>query len=272
MPTNHRRMFPLLAWLLLASLSPNILAEPQLLAVKPEEAGLEEKLGQHAKLDVVFRDEAGNRVQLKSLVDRPTILTLNYFRCGGICSPQLNGLAKAISHSDAAPGKDYRVITVSFDERDTPEIATKKQSSYLGIVQKSVAPSDWRFLTGDAASSRALADSVGFHYKQVNDDFVHPGALMILSPDGKITRYMYGTTFLPADIEMAVGEARRGEVEPTINKWLKFCYSYDPTGRGYALSTTRIAGTVVLSAAFAFAAVMFIKGRQKRVDPVKRDS
>jgi protein SCO1 len=280
MSTNLYRTIPLLATLLVATPSEPAFAEPAAPAavatpaadLKPEDAGLDEKLGKQAKLDVKLHDEDGNLVELRSLVDRPTILTLNYFRCGGICSPQLNGLAKAISHSNAVPGNDYRVITVSFDDRDTPEIARQKRSNYLGIVKRPMAPADWRFLTGDAQSTRALADSVGFHFKKVNDDFVHPGALMLLSPEGKITRYMYGTSYLPADIEMAVAEARRGEVQPTINKWLKYCYSYDPEGRTYTLATTRIAGTVVLGAAVAFAAAMFFRGRQKRGEPAKRES
>lgn len=234
-------------------------------------AGLEEKLGQNATLDVVLRDESGNAVPLRSLVDRPTILTLNYFRCGGICSPQLNGLAKAMSHSNAVLGKDFRVITVSFDDRDTPEIAASKQANYLREVNRNSTTADWRFLTGDAASTRRLADSVGFQFKRVGNDFAHPGALMLLSPTGKITRYMYGTTYLPADLEMAVNEALRGEVQPTINKWLKFCFSYDPEGRRYALSTTRVAGSFVLVSAFAFAAFLFFKRKPKGSASSPRD-
>jgi protein SCO1 len=226
-------------------------------------ASLDEKLGQNAALDVVLRGENGEPVQLASIVDRPTILTLNYFRCGGICSPILNGLAKAFSHSNIIPGKDFRVITVSFDERDTPEIASRKQSNYVKEVERPITVKDWRFLTGDKDVTRRLADSVGFYYKKVGDDFAHPGAVIFLSPTGKITRYMYGSTYLPADLEMAVREATRGEVQPTVNKWLKYCFTYDPVGRKYALSTTRVAGSFVLISALGFAAFLFISNRTK---------
>lgn len=239
-------------------------AEAAATSVKPEEVGLDEKLGNTAALDLKLRDEQGNPVELRSLVDRPTVLTLNYFRCGGICSPQLNGLARALTRTNAKIGSEFRVITVSFDERDTAEIAAHKQTSYLREVKRDIKPADWRFLTGDAQSTRRLADSVGFKFKQVGNDFVHAGALMILSPEGKITRYMYGTSYLPADLELAVREAQRGEVQPTINKWLKFCFSYDPEGRKYMLNTTRVAGTFVIGSALVFAVVLLRRGRHTR--------
>lgn len=236
-------------------------------SIKPEEVGLDEKLGNAAALDLTLRDEQGNPVVLRSLVDRPTILTLNYFRCGGICSPQLNGLARALSRTNAKIGSEFRVITVSFDERDTAEIASHKQTTYLREVKRDIQPADWRFLTGDAQTTRRLSDSVGFKFKQVGNDFVHAGALMILSPEGKITRYMYGTSYLPADLELAVREAQRGEVQPTINKWLKFCFSYDPEGRKYMLNTTRVAGTFVLGSALVFAVVLLRRSRHPRPAP-----
>jgi len=229
--------------------------------IKPEEVALDEKLGGVVPLDIVLRDEAGQRVTLGQLVDRPTILTLNYYRCAGICSPQLNGLADVVNVTHAEIGRSYRIVTVSFDGRDTPEIAARKRANYLEQVKRPVAPGDWRFLTGEPAETRRLADAVGFKFKRVGDDFVHPGALMFLSPKGVVTRYMYGTSYVAGDVEMAVEEAAKGKPQPSINKWLSFCFSYDPVGRKYALNVTRIAGTVILAAAMAFAIVLIVKGR-----------
>ena len=232
--------------------------------IKPEEVGIDEKLGQTIPLDSVLRDEDGHSVMLRSLIDRPTILTLNYFRCAGICSPQLNGVAETINRTNAEVGRQFRVITISFDDRDTPEIASRKRTNYLQEVKRPISPADWRFLTGDATTTRKIADAVGFKFKRVGDDFVHPGALMFLSPKGLLTRYMYGITYVPADWEMAVQEAARDEVQPTINKWLKFCFSYDPSGRRVALNITRIAGTFILGAAMAFAIVLIVKGKRMK--------
>jgi protein SCO1/2 len=232
-------------------------------AFTPQEVGVDEKLGQNIPLDLVLNDEDGKPVSLRSLVNKPTILTLNYFRCAGICTPQLNGLTEVLNKVQAEPGKDFQVITVSFDDRDTPEMATQKRTNYLGQINRPFPPTAWRFLTGPAATTRALADSVGFKYKRVGDDFIHAGAIMILSPKGEVTRYMYGITYLPADLQMALEEAARGEAHPSINKLLKFCFSYDPHGRKYVVNFTKMAAGLTLLAAAIFLLVLVFKGRGK---------
>jgi protein SCO1/2 len=219
---------------------------------KPEEVGIDEKLGKKIPLDLVLRAEDGSPVQLRSLLGKPTILTLNYFRCAGICTPLLNGVVEVVKRTQAEPGRDFQVVTVSFDERDTPEIATTKRSNYLREVERPIQPSAWRFLTGDAATTKALCDSVGFKFKREGDDFIHAGAIIFLSPDGMVTRYMYGTTFLPADFQAAVGEAARGEPTPTITKLLKICFSYDPVGRKYVFSATKTGALIVVLGALGF--------------------
>lgn len=230
----------------------------------PGEVGIDEKLGGYVPLDLVLKDEEGNPVTLGSLIDKPTILTLNFFRCTGICTPLLNGVAEAINQSPMKPGKDYQVITVSFDERDTPEMALAKRTNYLKQIQKPFPPTAWRFLTGPAEATKALCDSVGFKFKRQGDQFIHPGAIILLSPKGKVTRYMYGITFLPADLQMAVQEAVRGEARPTINKLLLFCFSYDPAGHRYVFSITKVVGTVVILAAAAFVAFLVFSGRRAK--------
>jgi protein SCO1/2 len=231
---------------------------------QPEEVGIVEKLGATIPLDLTLKGEDGAPVTLRQLIDKPTILTLNYFRCAGICTPQLNGVAEVLNRTGAIPGKDFQVLTVSFDERDEPEVAAQKRTNYLGEITRPFPPSAWRFLTGPGTTTKALADAVGFKFKRVNDDFVHAAAIIFISPKGQITRYMYGTTYLPADLQMAVQEAARGEAQPTINKYLKFCFSYDPAGRRYVLSTTSIGATVTLLAAAVFLAVLIGRGRRPK--------
>ncbi|WP_257314182.1 SCO family protein [Geothrix fuzhouensis] len=230
----------------------------------PQEVGIDEKLGATVPLDLVLNGEDGQPVTLRQLIDKPTILTLNYFRCAGICTPQLNGVVEVLNRTQAEPGKDFQVITVSFDGRDTPEMAAQKRTNYLGELTRPFPPAAWRFLTGPAATTHALADAVGFKYKQVGEDFVHAAAIIFLSPQGKVTRYMYGVTYLPADLQLAAQEAARGEAQPTINKFLKFCFSYDPAGRKYVLNTTSIGATVIILAALIFVVALIRRGRKTK--------
>jgi len=241
---------------------------PQAPAATPsftsEEVGINEKLGATIPLDLELKDEQGKPVTLRQLIDKPTILTLNYFRCAGICTPQLGGVAEVANRTKAIPGQDFQIITVSFDERDEPEIAAQKRTNYLGEISRPFPPAAWRFLTGPGVTTKALADAVGFKFKRVNDDFVHAAAIIFISPKGVVTRYMYGVTYLPADLQLAAQESARGEAQPTINKFLKFCFSYDPAGRRYVLNTTSIGATVIILAALIFVIALTRRGRKTK--------
>jgi protein SCO1/2 len=245
-----------------------VLSSSVSLAQKPEpptpaRVGIDEKLGERIPLDLQLVDETNQRISLRQLIDKPTVLTLNYFRCPGICTPMLTNLAGTLSKTDLEPGKDFQVLTVSFDVRDTPQIAAGKRHNYLKLVKRPFPPAAWRFLTGDDASTRALADAVGFELEKQGENYIHPGAIVMLSPEGIVTRYMYGISVLPADLQMAVGEASKGLVRPTISKALAFCYSYDPEGRTYVFNITRLAGSIFMIAAGVFAAVLVFKGRRR---------
>lgn len=238
------------------------------------DVGIEEHLGAQVPLDVTLRDEQGREVKLGDLIDKPTVLTLNYFRCAGICSPLLNGIVDVVKKSDMAPGEEYQVLTVSFDPTDGPELAERKKTNYFKQLPVTVPPGAWRFLTGDAAETKRLADAVGFGYRAETStagttEYVHPAAVFILSPKGKVIRYMYGITYLPFDLKMAVAEANAGRPGPTIGKMLKFCYSYDPAGRKYELNVTRLAGVFILLFAGVFAAAVAV--RRKAAPPAAQE-
>ena len=229
-----------------------------------DDVGITEQLGAIIPSNLQLNDETGQKVFLKQLIDKPTVLTLNYFRCGGICTPQLNNLVRTLNEIDLEPGKDFQVITVSFDSTDTFTVAAQKRTNYLKLLTRPFPPAAWRFLTGDEASTQALIDAVGFGVKKQGDAFIHPGALILLSPEEKITRYMYGLTYLPADLKMAVAEAATGLARPSISKALSFCFSYDPAGRKYVLNITRIAGSATILLAGVFAVVVLFVGRHRR--------
>src|SRR5512133_916348 len=208
--------------------------------------GLQEHLGAGVPLDLVLRDEAGAPIRLGDTLDKPTVLALVYFRCAGICSPLLNGLTNVVERTGLRPGRDFQVLTVSFDDRDTPALAESKKRNYLAGLSPGFPPAAFRFLTGDAATTRRLADAVGFGFRREGEDFVHPAVVTVLAPGGKITRYLYGISFLPFDVKMAAAEAAQGRAVPTVSRVLQLCYSYDEAGRGYRLDLPRIFGILTL--------------------------
>ena len=261
---RHTRLLPpaLLPMALLLLLCP-ALARVTQAAAPADEVGIDEKLGTTVPTDIELNDEAGQKVALKSLIDKPTVLTLNYFTCAGICTPQLNNLVQTLNALALEPGREFQVITVSFDPKDTAAVAAAKRTNYLRLMKRPFPPLAWRFLTGDEASTQRLMDAVGFRVKRQGESFLHAGALIILPPQGKITRYMYGITYLPADVQMAVGEAAGGLVRPTISKALAFCYTFDPAGHKYVLNVTRLAGAATLLFAAVFITVVLLKGRRR---------
>jgi protein SCO1 len=227
------------------------------------DVGIDEKLGKQVAMDIVLKDENGNDVALRSLIDKPTILVFNYFRCPGICPELINNMIEVVNRIQIEPGKDFRLIAVSFDPADTPELAREKKANYLSQMRRPFTPDTWHFLTGTAENTKAVADSAGFNYRRQGDMYAHPGAIIMLTPKGIISRYLYGTSFVPADVAIAAKEAAGGQVIPTVSKMLAFCYTYDPAGRGYVFNVTRLAGIVILIVA-AVLAIFLLRGRAKR--------
>jgi protein SCO1/2 len=227
--------------------------------------GIDEKLGQLIPLDLTFHDENGNAIRLKQLIHRPTILAPVYYSCPNVCSFLLFNLSGVINKMDSEPGKEYQVLTFSFDETEKPDLALEKKKMYLKMIEKPFPEATWRFLTGDKENIHQLTDAIGFHFKRQGQDFLHPVSLVILSPDGKITRYIYGTEFLPFDIKMALLEASEGKVGPTLSKVLRFCFSYDPKGRKYVFNTLKVTGIVTLLFALSLILFLVFKGKRKPI-------
>ncbi len=226
--------------------------------------GVDEKLGETIPLDLSFLDETGKPVNLRSLVNKPTLLTLVYYRCPGICSPLMNGVSEVIDKMDMEPGKDFNIVTISFNPREDYIMAQGKKENYLNNMKKKIPAESWKFLTGDSLSIAKITDAVGFRYQKQGEDYMHGAVLTILSQDGKIARYLYGTDFLPMDVKLAVIEASEGKSTPGINKLLKICYSYDPAGRKYVLNVTRIAGGGMLILIAGFVLILTLKKKRNK--------
>lgn len=210
------------------------------------EVGIEERLGENIPFDLSFIDENSDTFSLADYIDKPTIVTLVYYNCPGICTPLLGEMIDLVEKMDLKPGEDYKILTISFDHEETPQIAKTKKQNFMKGLMKPFPDDKWRWVTGDSSSIRAFTNAVGFNYIPDSLDFAHPSTLIVLSPDGKITRYLYGVKQLPFDLKMAVIEASQGRVGPTISKVLQFCFSYDREGRKYAFNFTRVGGGFIL--------------------------
>jgi protein SCO1/2 len=232
---------------------------------KKSPVGIDEKLGAIVPGDISLFDETGKTVKLGDLTKgKPVILTLVYYKCPGVCSPLLTELAHVVDKLDLQIGKEYEIITVSFNTAEDYIMAAEKKKNYFGLLKvKTAGDSDWRFLTADSVNVAKITDAVGFRYIKQGSDFVHAGALTILSPDMKITRYLYGTEFLTFDVKMALIEAAEGRIGSPISKITKLCYSFDAEGRKYVLNVTRIAGGGTLFLIMIFAVFLFAKKKKK---------
>ena len=239
------------AALLVAAAAPSARALEKL----PDSVGVVENLGERVPRDLVFNDENGKRVTLGDyLADgKPVIIAPVYYKCAMLCSLTLNGIVGALRQQTWKLGKEYRVITVSFDPAEKPKLAAEKQRGYLALLglQPEEHGHDWPFLTGDKENIDALTKALGFKFRwdDVNKAWDHTAAIMTLAPDGKITRYLYGVQYPPNDVRLALFEAADGKVGTTFERALLRCYAYDTSTKSYrvfALTFVRIGALSVL--------------------------
>jgi protein SCO1 len=208
--------------------------------------GFEERQGKYIDLDTKLVNEAGDTVVLRDIIKKPTILNLVYFRCPGVCSPLMMGVTKFIDEMDLKLGEDYQVITVSFDHTEKINLGIQKKASYLSIMKKKEKAQAWQFFVSDSINIAKLTNSSGFHFRKMNNEFVHPAGLIALAADGKITRYLRGIEFLPFDIKITMVEAADGKIGPSINRLLAICYSFDQNRNNYVFNVTRVSAIVIL--------------------------
>ncbi len=230
-----------------------------------KEVGVDEHLGLQVPLDAKLIDETGKTVTLRELINnKPAVINLVYYRCPGICSPLMTGLAEVMDKVDLISGQDYTVITVSFDPTEDYIMAAEKKKNYLSTFKnKIINENGWRFLTADSNTIKSITNAVGFRYIKVDNDYIHSGVITMLSPEGKIMRYLYGLDFLPFDFKMALVEASEGKTGSTIAKIVKLCYSYDPEGKKYALNLTRVIGAAMITGIAIFAIALFVTKKRK---------
>jgi len=198
------------------------------------------------------------------LIKGPTIILPVYYSCTNVCNFLQSGLARVLPAIKRIPGKDYQVLSISFDETETPEQAARFKRMYLTAITTPFPEEGWRFLTGDAANIRRLTDAAGYHFQRSGRDFIHPVASFVLAGDGMIVRYLYGTTFLPKDLTLALAEAREGKVGTTIRKLVDFCFTFDKNNKTYVFNLLRVSATVVILCSGGFLAFLLLTGKKRR--------
>lgn len=241
--------------------------------------GIDQKLNVQVPLDLTFRDELGHTVPLSTYFrsGKPVVLAPVYYRCPMLCTQILNGLASSLKAVSFNPGQEFEVVAFSFDPKDTVELAAAKKEMYLRRYGRANTANGWHFLTGDDPNIKALMDAVGFHYKYdpATDQYAHASGVMIITPEGRLSKYFYGVEYAPRDIRLGLVEASLNKIGTPVDRILLFCYHYDPTTGKYgavALSTLRIAagGFVLAAGAFLFLMLRRDWRRDRRYRPARR--
>ena len=243
------------------------------LGVPEELKGIDviEHLNEPLPLDTRFTDDAGRQVTLRDYFkgERPVLLQLGYNKCPMLCNLVLNGAFDGLKGVDWMPGKEFEVVSVSVDPTETPELAKAKKESYLAEFERPGAGQGVHFLVGSEIMSKSVADAVGFTFRrQDNGDYAHAAVIMLVTPEGRISRYMYGTKFEPTDLRMGLLEASQGRIGTTLDRFILWCHIYDANARGYVLQARRamsIGGAVtILVLAGGLGAFWYAEVRKKK--------
>lgn len=228
---------------------------------------IEQKLNQQLPLDLVFRDESGQEVKLgKYFGQKPVVLALVYYDCPMLCTQILNGMVTSFRVLPFQIGKEFDVVTVSFDPRETAALAASKKQIYVDYLPEKMhegAKNGWHFLTGDPANIERIADAVGFryHYDEKTKQFAHASAIMVATPEGKLSHYFYGVNYSARDLRFGLMEASQNKIGSLSEQLSLYCYMYDPTTGKYGAAVmriVRIAGVITLIGIIAM--IFLLKG------------
>jgi len=234
-----------------------------------KQIGLDQKLDAQIPLDLGFRDEQGAPVTLRQFFGRrPVVLTMVYYECPMLCTFVLNGVLNSAKAMSFDLGKDYDIVTVSIDPTEKPILAEAKHTMYTGLYGRPGGSAGWHFLTGEEASIRQLAAAVGFRYvyDKQSQQYGHASGIMVLTPEGRVSRYFYGIEYLPRDLRLALVEASGGKIGTPVDEILLTCFHYDPTTGKYGLVISRVVRWAGLATVLAIGGMMlvFFRGEHSR--------
>ncbi|MEX2260809.1 MAG: SCO family protein [Bryobacteraceae bacterium] len=231
----------------------------------------EQRLNEQAPLDLTFRDETGREVRLGEFFgSKPVVLAPVYYECPMLCTQILNGLVSSLRPVSFDPGKEFDVIAVSFDPRETPSLASAKKAGYMKRFQRPGTEAGFHFLTGNEASIKALMDSIGFRYAwdEKTQQFAHASGIVVLTPQGRISHYFYGIEYPSRDLRLGLVEASQNKIGSAVDQILLFCYHYDPATGTYGamvMNMVRLAALATLLALGGFLLIMFRRDARGRV-------
>jgi protein SCO1/2 len=226
-----------------------------------QEVRFDQKLDATLPLDAVFRDEHGRTVKLGDYFGKkPVVLAFVYYECPMLCTQVLNGLVSGLNVLEQTAGKEFDVVAISFDARETPVVAAAKKAAYLDRYGRPDAEQGWHFLTGDEANIRRVTDTAGFHYAwdESTQQFAHASGVMVVTPDGRLARYLFGIEYPPRDLKFALMESSEGRIGSVVAQVLLYCYHYEPTTGSYslvAMNAVRLGGAVTLAVLLGFVGI-----------------
>lgn len=233
-----------------------------------------ERLGEAVPLDLVFNDEAGHPIALREIVDGsvPVIFTLNYSDCPMLCSLQLDGFVKALAAMDFSAGREFRIVTVSLNPDEQPRRAADTKGKYLARYGRPGTEAGWRFLTGSSNNIGALAAALGiqYGYNEQRDEYVHPALVTLVTPDGRVGRYLYGIEYHPKTLRLSLTEVSKGKIGSTVDRLVLYCFHYDEKEGRYAPAARNLmklggAATVVLVGGMLLS--FFVAERRRKGKP-----
>ncbi len=232
-----------------------------------QEIGFDQRLGEALPLDAVFTDEQGRSVELGEYFgQRPVVLSFVYYECPMLCTIGLNGLSAALQVLSFVPGQEFEVVTVSFDSKETPALAAAKKKAYLARYQRAGAEAGWHFLTGSDASIQALTRAAGFRYvwDEATRQFAHPSGIVVATPEGRISHYLFGVEYAPKDLRFSLIEAAAGRIGNVADQLLLYCYQYDPQSGRYSASIINIVRGLAVLTVLALAGFIVSASRKPR--------
>jgi protein SCO1/2 len=228
--------------------------------------GIDQRMGAQLPLDLAFQDDQDRPVTLRRYTGKPIVLALVYYRCPSLCDMVLNGVVHSLRALKLTAGEDYDVVAISFDPRENSELARDKKASYVKVYGRNGSADGFHFLTGREASIKQLADSAGFHYAYdaASGQYAHPSAMMIVTPEGRLSRYFYGIEYPARDVKLGLIDASGGKIGSAVDQMQLFCFHYDPSTGKYGLlimKVLRLGGILTLVLLGGGVLAMVRKGR-----------